>query len=318
MLSDTQLEAVYSSPRESVEPQDASLPNHSAPRHQNAPAAAAGRERIVLHVGSEFRHSAPQETPSVVQIQSRPQPLLPTDTHRIVRENWTTEPEIPVTKYFDSFGTLVTRLTLPAGESVFSYDAHIEVSALPDPIIPDAVQHPIEELPDEVLIYTLSSRYCLSDVAGNWAWQQFGQSAPGWARVQAVCDWLHANIEYKSGSSNPWTTSDDVLKQGSGICRDFAHTGITLCRALNIPARYVFGYFPDIDVPPPDVPMDFHAWFEVWLGGAWRTFDARHNVPRIGRIPIGRGRDAVDCALITTYGPTTLLSMTVWSDEAEA
>jgi transglutaminase-like putative cysteine protease len=154
----------------------------------------------------------------------------------------------------------------------------------------------------------------LSDVLGSTAWDLFGTGPAGWVRVQSICDWIHARIEFRAASTTPATTSLDVYHQRYGVCRDFAHLGITMCRALNIPARYVFGYLPDIGIEPPDVPMDFHSWFEAYLGGRWYTFDARYNTPRIGRIPIGRGRDALDVAIVTQYGPATLTGIRVWSD----
>jgi len=192
----------------------------------------------------------------------------------------------------------------------------IEVSGQADEVAPDAVQLPVEELPDEALLYTLPSRFCLSDTLSDMAWQLFGTIEPGWARVQAICDWVHGNIRFQYGSSNSLTTAADVCAQGVGVCRDFAHLAVTFCRALNIPARYVFGYLPDIGVPPPDAPMDFCAWMEVYLAGRWWTFDPRNNEPRIGRVLIGRGRDALDVAMVTTYGSPRLAQMTVWADAA--
>lgn len=286
--------------------------NQSQSRHGET---SHGADRLVLRVGSEFFYTSTHPTSAIIQIHARPEPLAITDTHVILWQEWKSEPHLPIRTYFDQFGNLVVRTVLPVGESRFSYDARVEVSALPDTQTPGARGATVDELPDEVLVYTLSSRYCLSDVVSDFAWQTFGHVPMGWPRVQAICDWLHTNIQYQTGASNPWTTAKDVLDAGQGICRDFAHTGITLCRALNIPARYVFGYFPDIDVEPPDVPMDFHAWFEVWLDGRWHTFDARHNVPRIGRIPIARGRDAVDCAMVTSYGAAILQTMRVWADD---
>jgi transglutaminase-like putative cysteine protease len=146
---------------------------------------------------------------------------------------------------------------------------------------------------------------------GHEAWQRFGQVTPGWGRVQAIVDYVHGHLEFVPGASNPWTTAADAYRAGQGVCRDFAHLTITFCRALNIPARYVFGYIPDIGVPPPSEPMDFAAWCEVYLDGRWYTFDARNNVPRIGRVVVGRGRDAVDVALITSFGPLTLTDFQV-------
>ena len=266
--------------------------------------------RITLKAGCEFVYQAEWPTPTVMQVEP-----YRTGLHRILQETWETTPYIPSREYTDSYGNRCRRLILPRGTTTLRYDALIEIPAAPDEIDPTARQLPVEELPDETLLFTLPSRYCLSDQLSDVAWQQFGASTPGWERVQAICDWIHKNISYTSGSSTPLTTAFDVYQQREGICRDFAHMGVTLCRAMNIPARYVFGYFPDIAVIAPDVPMDFHAWFEVFLDGRWRAFDARHNVPRIGRVPIARGRDAVDCAMVTTYGNAMLQSMIVWTDE---
>jgi transglutaminase-like putative cysteine protease len=155
-----------------------------------------------------------------------------------------------------------------------------------------------------------------SDLLIDRAWRLFGETPPTWARVQSVCDWVHTNIEYRLGSSGTATTALDILEQRVGVCRDFALAAVALCRALNIPARYTFGYLPDIGVDPPDTPMDFHAWFEAYVGGRWYAFDARHNRPRIGRVVVGRGRDAVDTALSTAYGAVRLERMVVWADEA--
>jgi transglutaminase-like putative cysteine protease len=170
-------------------------------------------------------------------------------------------------------------------------------------------------LPDDVLIYTLPSRHCQSDHVIADAWQMFGQAPDGWARVQAVCDWVHQHISYGYGNSTSTTSGYDAYLQRRGVCRDFAHIAVMFCRALNIPARYACGYLPDIAVPYNPIPMDFHAWFEAYVGGAWRTFDARHNTPRIGRVLIAHGRDAVDTALLTSYGSSRLTGFQVWSDE---
>jgi transglutaminase-like putative cysteine protease len=205
---------------------------------------------------------------------------------------------------------------MPEGLTTITYDAAIEVSPEPDEIHAHAVQLPIEDLPAETLLYLFPSRYVLSDVLSDTAWQLFGNTAPGWERVQTICDWIHQAITYDDTDSTTRTTALDVYKQRTGICRDFAHLGISFCRALNIPARYVFGYLPEIQVVPTTTPMDFHAWFEVFLGGRWYTCDARHNIPRIGRVIVGYGRDAVDCSMLTTFGPATLNQMTVWADEA--
>jgi transglutaminase-like putative cysteine protease len=233
---------------------------------------------------------------------------------RILHEAWQLTPPLALHSYFDLYGNTCQRIVIPPGNQVLNYDATIEVSESADEVAPDAVQLPVEALPDDVLLYTLPSRFCLSDVLSDMAWQLFGTTEPGWARVQAICDWVHSNIRFQYGSSNSLTTAADVCAQGVGVCRDFAHLAVTFCRALNIPARYVFGYLPDIGVPPPDDPMDFCAWMEVYLAGRWWTFDPRNNEPRIGRVLIGRGRDALDVAMVTTYGSPRLAQMTVWAD----
>ena len=184
--------------------------------------------------------------------------------------------------------------------------------------MPDASLVAVEDLPDATLTYTLASRYIQSDLLVPTAWELFGGTPRNWQRVQAICDWVHTNINYETGSSSPTVTAMDVFDRRVGVCRDFALLATALCRAVNIPARYTFGYLPDIAVEPPDVPMDFHAWFEAFLGDRWYTFDARHNEPRIGRVVIGRGRDAVDVAMTTQYGFSRLNSMTVWADDVSA
>jgi transglutaminase-like putative cysteine protease len=173
-------------------------------------------------------------------------------------------------------------------------------------------------LPDDTLIYTLPSRYCLPDVLGDEAWQRFGDLAPGYGRVQAICSHVHDHLRFQYGSSTAVTTAADVNATGLGVCRDFTHLAISFCRALNIPARYVFGYLPDVDVPPDPAPMDFAAWMEVWLGDRWWTFDPRNNERRKGRVVIGKGRDAADVAMATTFGGPVLESMTVVAQEAAA
>ncbi len=261
-----------------------------------------------IRVGCEFLYEATWPAPTVLLVKPRDD-----DPHRILHETWRPQPELPTHDYYDLYRNRSQRLTLPVGPSALIYDAVVEISGEPDEVERSAIQHSVEDLPDDVVIFTLPSRYCLSDALSNTAWELFGGSAMGWARVQAVCDWIHDNITYGLKSTG-LTTALDVYEARGGICRDFAHLGVTFCRALNIPARYVFGYMPDIGIPPPYPAMDFHAWFEVYLGNRWWTFDARFNTPRIGRIPIGRGRDAVDVAMVTTYGAANFRQMTVWSD----
>ena len=276
-----------------------------------------------LRVGCRFEHEASTPTAAIALVEPHfdswdgQQPRG--ETPAIVEERWSTEPgdehSVGSTSFVDVYGNRCRRLVLPEGFSTFSYDALVTVSPDPDAVPgPDDVQHRIEALPDELLHWLLASRLCESDLLSERAWDLFGGTEPGFARVQAVCDWIHTNIEYGVTSVQS-TATVEVFERRGGMCRDFAHLGVTLCRALGIPARYVFGYMPDIGIPGPYPPMDFHAWFEVWLGSSWWTFDARFNTPRIGRVPIGRGRDAIDVAMVTTYGAASLKRMVVWSDE---
>jgi transglutaminase-like putative cysteine protease len=266
---------------------------------------------MLIKVGCEFRYESTWATPAVMQVEPRAD-----GDFRILHAEWQLTPPLELHAYRDMYGNTCQRMVIPVGEQVINYDATVEVSGLADEVAPDAAQLPVEELPDEVLVYTLPSRFCLSDTLSDMAWQNFGAIEGGWARVQAICDWVHGNIRFQYGTSNSLTTAADVCAAGVGVCRDLAHLGVTFCRALNIPARYVFGYLPDIGVPPPYTPMDFCAWMEVYLAGRWWTFDPRNNEPRIGRVLIGRGRDALDVAMVTTYGSPVLAKMTVWADEA--
>jgi len=233
----------------------------------------------------------------------------------MISDSWGGSPLLHWRSYLDAYGNLCDRLTLPTGNSTLRYDALVEVPAIFDEVDKEAGQVPVEVLPDDTLMFLLPSRFCLSDLLSENAWGLFGSTPTGWSRVQAVSDWVHENVTYGVGASNPSTTALDVWETRRGVCRDFAHLGITLCRALNIPARYVSGYIPDIAVPAAGEPMDFCSWFEVYLDGRWWTVDPRNNVPRMGRVGIGRGRDALDVAMVTTYGAPTLVRMTVWADE---
>ena len=222
---------------------------------------------------------------------------------------------MPVHTFIDPYGNRCGRLFAPAGTVRLRGNVVVEDTGLPDEIHPEARQHPVEELPDDVLPFLLGSRYCPVQELGKFAWDQFGGAPLGWGRVQAVCDWVHDHVRFDYQTARPTKTAWDVYQEREGVCRDFTHLSITLCRCLNIPARYSTGYLGDIGVPVDPNPMDFSAWFEAYLGGRWHTFDARHNHPRIGRIVMARGRDAVDCALTTSFGPTELSQFTVFTDE---
>ena len=264
-----------------------------------------------IRVGCRFDQKTVGPTPTVWQVRPRPD-----GAHEVVSATWDTEPGIDTRSYVDAFGNVCDRLLLPEGRSVVTYDALVEVSGEPDEAGESAPQRPVESLPDECMVFLLPTRFCLSDLLFDQAWDLFGAVEPGWARVQAVSDWVHEHITFDYMATSPSTTAVDVWETRTGVCRDFAHLGVTFCRALNLPARYVFGYLPDIGVPPPDHPMDFCAWMEVYLGDRWWTFDPRNNQRRVGRVVIGRGRDAVDVAMVTTYGSAVLEQMTVWADEA--
>jgi transglutaminase-like putative cysteine protease len=261
-------------------------------------------------VGCEFSYDAGMPTPTVLQVEP-----LGTAPVVIVEQGWALEPAQAVRRYQDAYGNSCVRLVLPAGRSVVRYDALVAVPDATEDVDERAAELSPDQLPDEALLYTLPSRYCLPDMLGDEAWTRFGAMPPGYSRVQAICDFVNDHLTFRYGSSGPQSTAVDVNASGLGVCRDFTHLAISFCRALNIPARYVFGYLPDMDVPPDPAPMDFAAWMEVWLGERWWTFDPRNNTRRKGRILIGRGRDASDVAMATTFGAPKLESMTVWADE---
>ncbi|MCW0220316.1 MAG: transglutaminase family protein [Prosthecobacter sp.] len=215
-------------------------------------------------------------------------------------------------EFMDSHGNMTCRTMLVPGRNVIDMDAYVAVSSLPEKREENVNALPINELPQELLRYTLPSRYCDSDKLSNFAWQQFGYIQNGMQRVHAICDWVHQNIEYRFGSGSPDLSAYDVVQRRYGVCRDFAHVVVALCRAMNMPARYVTGHLPDIGYTDPGSPMDFHAYGEVYLG-QWYTIDARFNVPRIGRIKLGHGMDAVDGAFSTIYGAATLTHFLVWA-----
>lgn len=274
------------------------------------PAAAPLRVRV----GCEFGYAATAPVAMLMLVRPRLDGRL-----GMVRESRWLAPEVPLREYVDGFGNRCWRFTAPAGLLTLRYEAVVEVAAAPEPVVPDAPLAAPQDLPDEALVFTLPSRQAESDLLLADAWRLFGATPTTWARVQAVCDWVHANVEYDPVASGPGVlaTAVGTYQRRHGVCRDFALLAIALCRALNVPARYAVGYLPDIAVEPPDSPMDFHAWFEAYVGGRWYTFDARHNRPRVGRVLVGRGRDAVDAALSTAYGAALLERMAVWADEVD-
>jgi transglutaminase-like putative cysteine protease len=270
------------------------------------------REMVRLRLGCTFAYELPAAVPALLQVAVRHD-----DGVAIRHETWDVPPAAQLTERSDPYGNTPRLVTLPPGSVHIGYDVLVDVPGRPDEMDATAVQHRIEDLPAEALHFLLASRYCQSDELAPAALELFGGTAPGWPRAQAICDWVHDNIKFQYGTSNPLTTAVDVLEQRKGVCRDLAHLAITFCRALNIPSRYVFGYLPDIYVPPPDAPMDFAAWMEVYLGDRWWTFDPRNNERRVGRVLIGRGRDALDVAMLTTFGSAQFRSMVVWADRDE-
>lgn len=262
-----------------------------------------------LAVGCTFDVEATQSIAAIMQVATYPQAGV-----QVESERWETGADHH--GYIDTFGNRCERLTIAEGPSRITYEATVTVTDPEDRTELDVPETPVAELPDDVLLYTMPSRFCLPDELGHEAWQRFGHLEPGWSRVQAIVDMVHHHLEFDHTSSNPWTTSKDVFVAQQGVCRDYAHLAITFCRALNIPARYVFGYIPAIGPGAIHEEMDFAAWFEVWMDGRWHTFDARNNTPRTGRVVVGRGRDAVDVALITSFGPLRFHGLKVVAEPA--
>jgi transglutaminase-like putative cysteine protease len=271
-----------------------------------------GRDEIMqIRLGYELHYTFPQPTPMILTLNvhySRASDLVRPD-HML------TNPSVPIRAYRDLFGNWCTRLVAPAGKFKVFADAVINDTGIPDPVLPWAPQHPVEELPEETLVFLLGSRYCETDKLSETAWKLFEHAPVGWGRVQAICDFVNHHITFGYEHASPTKTAWEAFRERKGVCRDFAHLAVALCRAMNIPARYCTGYLGDIGMPPPYGVMDFAGWFEAYLGGQWHTFDPRNNVPRIGRILIARGRDAADVAISTTFGPNTLDRFLVRTDE---
>jgi transglutaminase-like putative cysteine protease len=273
--------------------------------------AKAKNNIIYIKVGYELVYDCPQPTPMLLMLNIHYSHAAEIVTPDLLQ----TSPAVPITPYRDLFGNWCSRLEAPAGRTVITTSAVVRSNGIPDPVVPSARQHPVWELPEDALVFLLASRYCESDLLTQIAWQQFGNTQPGWARVQAICDFVHNHIRFDYQLARPTRTAMQAFNERTGVCRDFAHLAIAFCRAMNIPARYCTGYLGDIGLPPPYRPGDFAGWFEAYLGGQWYAFDPRNNTPKIGRILIARGRDAVDVAISTTFGPNTLASFTVTCDE---
>ncbi len=226
-----------------------------------------------------------------------------------------TAPAVPLEAYRDGFGNWCTRMVAPAGEFSISTEGRFRDSGQPDPAAPGAQQHAVEDLPFETLVYLLGSRYCDTDILSDDAWRLFETSPTGWARVQAICDFVHNHVAFDYMTARSTRTASQTFAERQGVCRDFAHLAIAFCRCMNIPARYCTGYLSDIGEPLPHPPGDFAAWMEVFLDGKWWAFDPRNNAPRIARILIAQGRDAADVPLTQTFGPNTMTDFQVWTEE---
>jgi len=266
---------------------------------------------VHIKVGYELIYNCPQPMPMLLMVN-----IHYSHAYEIVTPDvLVNSPFAPITAYRDTFGNWCRRLEAPAGRTTISTSAIVRSTGIADPVAPAARQHTVLELPEDALVYLMPSRYCDSDLLTDFAWKQFGPTPLGWARVQAICDFVHNHIRFDYMQARATRTAFEAFTEGVGVCRDFAHLAIALCRCLNIPARYCTGYLGDIGMPPPYGPMDFAGWFEAFLGGQWYVFDPRNNMPRVGRVLIARGRDAVDVAISTTFGPNTLEGFKVICEE---
>ncbi len=267
---------------------------------------------VTVRVGCHLVYGTSKPTP--ILLVMRPQR---DERQKVRQEKFTVNAGATTEDFVDQHGNITTRTMLQTGQNIIHHDALVTVSSQPDNVNQSSNVLSVDQLPAQVLRYTLPSRYCDSDKLMNFAWQEFGLINNGVERVHAICNWTHQNIVYRFGSGRSDTSASEIIAQRFGVCRDFAHVAIALCRAFNLPARYVVGHLPDIGYQDPGTPMDFHAYFEVYLGQAWCTFDARYNVPRIGRVKVAQGLDAVDGAFSTIYGEAQLAWFEVWAYQVD-
>lgn len=268
---------------------------------------------MLLRVGYEFVYNCVQPTPMVLVLHihhSRASDI-------VVPDNLVSDPPVPISAYRDTYGNWCSRLVAPAGEIRLSTDAVLRDSGEPDEVAMSAKQHAVQDLPDETLQFLLGSRYCETDLLSGVAWDLFGGTPEGWPRVQAICDFVHERVIFGYEHARATKTAWDTYNERTGVCRDYTHLAITLCRAMNIPARYCTGYLGDMGTAPPHGEGDFAAWFEAYLDGHWYTFDPRNHVPRIGRVLIARGHDAADVPLSHSFGPNILTGFKVWTEEVD-
>ncbi len=262
---------------------------------------------IDIKVGFELRYECVQPTPLLLMLN-----IHYSHAYEIVRPDYlVVSPSVPISSYRDGFGNWCSRLEAPAVSTRISTSAIVRSSGFPESAVTSARQHPVWELPSETLVFLLASRYCETDLLMETAWNRFGNTPLGWGRVQAICDFVHQHIRFDYATARPTRTAMEAYNERIGVCRDYAHLAIAFCRCMNIPARYCTGYISDIGLPPNASPMDFAGWFEAYLDGQWHAFDPRNNAPRTGRILIACGRDAVDVAISTAFGPNTLASFKV-------
>ena len=267
-----------------------------------------------IRAGYQISYDCPQPTPMILQLSVHPSRVGDLENPDRIR----LDPPLPANTYHDSFGNFCHVIRAGSGRLTMSTEFVARDGGQADAVEPGAQQHPLEELPVDTLIFLLGSRYCETDRLMNTAWSLFGKIAKGWPLVQAICNFVHERIAFGYEHANPTKTAFDAYTERRGVCRDFAHLAVTFCRCMNIPARYCTGYLGDIGVPPDPAAMDFSAWFEVYLGERWYTFDAGHNTPRIGRILMARGRDATDVAIVTSFGPCTMVGFRVVTEEIAA
>ena len=264
-----------------------------------------------MRIGYEIIYDCPQPTPMILMLNIHYTRV----SDVVIPDHLITTPTVPMTAYRDTFGNWCTRIVAPKGVIRFTTDAIVNITGNSDVVVGTAQQHAVQDLPEETLMFLLGSRYCETDLMSETAWGLFNNAPTGWWRVQTICDYVNRHISFGYEHAHPTKTAKDVFQSRLGVCRDYTHLAITFCRCMNIPARYCTGYLSDIGETGPFSPMDFAAWFEVYIGGAWHTFDVRNNKPRIGRVLIARGRDAADVAISNTFGLNTLKSFKIWTDE---
>lgn len=266
---------------------------------------------MLIRFGYDISLRFPAPTDMIMMLHTHPSLSASMRTY----EHLVSDPPLALEPFIDLYGNHCTRASCAAGVLRLRNDAIIHVSGLPDPLAPQAWQHRLHDLPTDTLHYLIGSRYCDLELLSDIAWNLFGQGPVGWGRVQAICDWVHSHVSFGYQYARVDRTAYQTFLERRGVCRDYTHLAIAFCRCMGIPARYATGYLGDIQVPADPGPMDFSAWFEVFLGGQWHTFDARNNTPRVGRILMARGRDAADVALATTFGRHVLENFTIWTYE---